>query len=121
MKRGYMKNITIENLFADKVRNNLGSHIDGRCKDGVLDRVSDILLKDVHIECKGGYCGEDPPQPDEYNREYSDYYWCAPTMSVYGLYARHTDNIHLVNCEFTLLSEDSREAIVFDDCTNSQC
>jgi len=54
MKRGYMKNITIENLFADKVRNNLGSHIDGRCKDGVHDRVSDILLKNVHIESSLG-------------------------------------------------------------------
>lgn len=118
MKRGYMKNITIENLFADKVRNNLGSHIDGRCKDGVSDRVSDILLKNVHIECKGGHCGEVPSQPDEYNGEYPDYYWCDPTMPAYGLYVRHTDNIHLVNCEFTLLSEDSREAVVFNDCTN---
>lgn len=118
MKRGYMKNITIENLYADKLIDNFGSHIDGRYKDGVPDRVSDILLKNVHIECKGGYCNEIPSQPDEYNGEYPDYYWCDPTMPAYGLYVRHTDNIHFVNCEFSLLSEDSREEIVLDDCTN---
>jgi len=79
-----------------------------------LSRVSET----AHIECKGGYCGEIPSRPDEYNGEYPDYYWCDPTMPAYGLYVRHADNISLVNCEFTLLSEDSREAIVFDDCTN---
>ncbi len=118
IKRGYMKNIIIENLFADKVIDNFGSHIDGRCKDGVFDRVTDILLKNVHVECKGGYYGEAPLPPNEYNGEYPDYYWCEPTMSAYGLYVRHTDNIRLVDCEFTLLSKDSREAVVFDDCTN---
>jgi len=118
MKRGYMKNITIENMFADKLIDNFGSHIDGRCKDGVSDRVSDILLKNIHIECKGGYCGEIPLRPAEYDGEYPDYYWCDPVMPAYGLYVRHTDNIRLENCKFSLLSEDSREAVIFDDCTN---
>lgn len=100
------------------LRDNFGSHIDGRCRDGMQDRISDILLKNVHIECKGGYCGEAPSQPIEYNGEYPDYYWCEPTMPAYGLYVRHTDNIRLENCEFDLLTDDSREAVLFDDCTN---
>lgn len=119
MKRGSMKNITIENLIAGNLRDNFGSHIDGRCGDGVQDRISDILLKNVHIECKGGYCGDVPSQPIEYNGEYPDYYWCEPTMPAYGLYVRHTDNIRLENCEFDLLTDDSREAVLFDDCTNA--
>lgn len=118
MKRGYVKNITIENLFAENQIENFGSHIDGRCFDGMQDRVSDILLKKVRIECKGGYSGEVPLQPIEYNGEYPDYYWCEPTMPAYGLYVRHTDNIRLENCEFILLSKDSREAVVFDDCSS---
>lgn len=117
-KRGYMKNIVIENLFADKIIDNFGSHIDGRSKDGECDRVSDIILKNIHIDCKGGYYGEVPAPPIEYNGEYPDYYWCEPTMPAYGLYVRHTDNIQLMDCEFTLLSNDSRKPTVFDDCKN---
>lgn len=117
-KRGYIKNIVLENIYADKLINTYGSHIDGRNKDGVSDRVTDILLKNVHIECKGGHAEEKPPVPIEYNGGYPDYFWCEPTMPAYGLYVRHTDNISLVDCTFSLLADDVREAIVFDDCTN---
>lgn len=115
-KSGYMKNITIEKLFAGRLKENLGSHIDGICTEDAQDRISDILLKDIHIECKGGYCGEIPSQPAEFNGEYPDYYWCDPMMPAYGLFVRHTDNIRLVNCGFTSLSKDTRKAVVFDDC-----
>lgn len=119
-KRGYMRNIVLENIYANQVRSNFGSHIDGRTRDGVTDRISDILLKNIFIECKGGHIGEKPPCPLEYNGEYPDYYWCEPIMPAYGLYVRHTDNISLVNCEFLLLANDIRKKIILDDCTNQR-
>lgn len=82
-------------------------------------RPKNIVLKNVHVDCKGGGAtgAERTRSVPEFPGSYPESRMFRCMLPAYGLYVRHVDGIRLEDTSFTLQngSTDAREAIVFDD------
>jgi hypothetical protein len=114
----YVKNILIEDVDARECHDPIGNFITGaKSKSGELHKVTDVTLRNVKVECKGGV-NEVPEDPKEFSGEYPNYNWNRSILPAYGYYIRHAENITFENCSTTVSPTDAREEMVLVNAEN---
>ena len=84
--------------------------------------IKNITLEDIHVLSKGGNPPEDgrntPPEllPGQFNLRHMAGDDRASLIPAHGLYARHVNNLRLIDCIFTTEMPDGREDVVI--CSN---
>ena len=113
----FVKNILIEDVDARACHDPIGNFITGTQYQGKTYKVTDVTLRNVKVECKGG--GKTKPEvPKEYSGEYPNYNWCKVKLPAWGYYIRHAENIAFENCTATVSEEDARPEMVVDNVKN---
>ena len=112
-KRGeYVRNILIENVDARECHESFGNFITGtRDREGNVHKVTDVTLRNVHVECQGGLSSV-PGHPAEYRGQYPNYNWCGGNLPTWGYYIRHAERIRFENCTTTVSPADVRPETV---------
>jgi polygalacturonase len=113
---GIFKDVNISDVIATNVESNIGASIMGIPSH----KIQNVTLNNITIEYPGGGTKEDavreiPEQEDGYPEGTR---W--GTLTSYGFYIRHVDNITLNNIELRLAAEDVRPAIVVEDVNDIQ-
>jgi polygalacturonase len=92
------------------------STIAGHREDDTIATIDHVYLSNVNITSKGGHPASDadidPPEIDEYQPRK------LGTRPAYGIYMRHTNNIHLNNVSLDYNNPDRRPAIVAENSNN---
>ena len=108
----YVKNILIEDVDARACHDPIGNFITGaESKAGEMHKVTDVTLRNVRVECKGGV-DKVPEHPKEFAGEYPNYDWSKSKLPAYGYYIRHADRITFENCSTTVSPADVRKEMV---------
>lgn len=112
----YVKKILIEDLDARECHDPFGNFITGTKHNGQTYKVTDVTLRNINVQCKGGLKNT-PRNPKEYSGRYPNYDWCGGNLPAWGYYIRHADNIAFENCSATVSPGDARKEMVLVDTT----
>lgn len=108
---GTLRNISISNITA-YTESLLPSSITGIPGHNV----ENIKLSNIRITAKGGGTHKQAEREvPENEAKYPEANMFGPTLPASLLYVRHVDNISMHNCGFTILEEDARPQMWFED------
>jgi hypothetical protein len=113
----YVRNILIEDVDARECHDPFGNFITGTEVDGKVHRVTDVKIRNVRIEARGGV-REVPKNPGEYRGRYPNYDWPRGDLPAWGFFVRHADHIVFENCTLVVSPEDVRERMVLVNAGN---
>jgi polygalacturonase len=111
---GSLKNVIISNVRA-AARSRIASIISG--VPGF--NISNVVLRDISLQCMGGSDGQElPAKVPENEKGYPENRMFGWSLPAYGFYIRHADHITLEKVQLTLTEPDSRPAIWLEDVAN---
>ena len=113
----HVRNILIEDIDARECHDPFGNFITGTQVEGETYKVSDVTIRNVRIEAKGGV-KEVPQSPGEYNGQYPNYDWPRGRLPAWGFFVRHAENLVFQNLTLTVSPADARERMVFENTNN---
>ncbi|GAB3851570.1 glycoside hydrolase family 28 protein [Hymenobacter terrigena] len=119
---GTLENVRIRNVKAKAADNAQLTPPSGVLITGVPGHyITGLTLENIEIELAGGGTAEDGRQvvPEAIDK-YPEVKTFGPRVPAYGIWARHVQDLKLINVTFKLGSNDLRPALVCEDGKNVQ-
>ena len=114
---GTIDHVRFENIKGNQTKHAWGSALSGTTVDGIVHAPTNVSFAHVHVTSGGGLSVA-PSAPPEYAGQYPDpNLW--GNLPASGLYARHVEDLSLVDTTFVVTSRDARPAVVTVDVTGN--